>query len=435
MSLAAHPARGAGRHAPDRGDLLVALADRAVALLVLTVVALHYFLSEMMLTNLGVNYAEGGGNPLEKIHPGTWLALLLMIFMGARRGNPLRLLDLIAGYRGLAVFTISWIMLFGWVTLVTKVPFSPLIDTFLAAIVVFLLVLELDGVWLRRLALMIHGIMTLNALIGIAEYITGWRLTPYAIGSLIVDTDWRSTAILGHPLGNAAMTGAYAIAMTLGGAREIPRPLRPAALGLQLVAMIAFGGRSSLLNAVVMIAGIGLWRFAKILRGQRFDRLYLAVAFLLAPLLVAAVAAAAAGGFFDQFMARLQDDAGSGKTRLIMLQFFNIIPLRDIIIGPDQAYVSSLQALEGIELGIESFWVGFILAHGAIMATVFFLGLAAFCWQLVNQTRRELWLVLLFYFLVASTSVSLSVKTCTFAMFVAMALSLLRPPARQATRR
>ena len=97
--------------------------------------------------------------------------------------------------------------------------------------------------------------------------------------------------------------------------------------------------------------------------------------------------------------------------------------------------MSSLQALEGIELGIESFWVGFILAHGAIMATLFFFGLGAFCWQVVRQTRRETWLVLLFYFLVASTSVSLSVKTCTFAMFVAMALSLMRPPERRVARR
>ena len=257
---------------------------------------------------------------------------------------------------------------------------------------------------------------------------TGWRLTPYTIGSTAIDFDWRSTAILGHPLGNAALTGAYVVALSVGGGQDLPRYVRPAALGLQLLAMIAFGGRTSLASAIVMIVIVGLWHLARILGGQSFDGRMARGVFFLAPLLVAAIAAAGSGGFFTQFIDRMNDDAGSGNTRLILLTFFQIIPLRDIIFGPDQAYVASLQVLEGTELGIESFFAGFILAYGAIMASIFFVGLFAFCWQMVRLTRPATALMLLFYFIVASTSVSLSVKTITFSILVAMTLSIMRTP-------
>ena len=429
MSALAQRSRvAAGRPAPE--DLLVALSNRLYVAMIFLVVALCYLLSEMALTNLGLGYAEGGGSPLEKIHPATYLAFLTLLFMGARHGNPLRLLDIIVSYRGLALFLLSWLVLFGWVTFIRKTPFSPLIDTFLAAIAIFLLLQDLSESSLRKMALMLHAILTVNAMLGLYEYISGWRLTPYAIGSIVIETDWRSTAILGHPLANASTTGSYIVALALGGGRDLPRPLRPAAFGLQLLAMIAFGGRSSLVTALMIVGCVMAWRLIAILRGGRFDRLTVALVFLLAPLAVAAIAGAYMGGFFDQFILRFSDDLGSAKARVIMLDFFRIIPTWDIIIGPDPTYVASLQSLEGIEFGIESFWVGFIFAHGAIMATLFFIGLGAFCWQLVRKTRPETAMLLIFFFLVASTSVSLSVKTLSFAMFVSLAMTMLRadPP-------
>jgi hypothetical protein len=338
----------------------------------------------------------------------------------------LRLLDIIVAYRGVAIFLVSWLMLFGWVTLIMKTPFSPLIDTFLAAIAVFLLIQDLDNPTKRKIALMLHAILTVNAILGLYEYLSGWRLTPYAIGSIVIDTDWRSTAILGHPLANASTTGSYIVALALGGGRDLPRVLRPAAFGLQLLAMIAFGGRSSLVTALMVVGAVQAWKFGAVLRGRRFDRLTVSLAFLLAPIAVAAVAGAYMAGFFDQFILRFSDDLGSAKARVIMLSFFQIVPTWDIILGPDPAYIASLQSLEGIEFGIESFWVGFIFAHGAIMACLFFVGLAAFCWQLVRVTRPETIMLFVFFFLVASTSVSLSVKTLSFAMLVSLILTMLR---------
>jgi hypothetical protein len=165
---------------------------------------------------------------------------------------------------------------------------------------------------------------------------------------------------------------------------------------------------------------------ARIRRGATFDRRAARLAFLAAPALVAMATAVAASGFLDLFIDRLSDDAGSGQTRLIMLQFFDIIPPRDILLGPDPAWVKSLQVQEGVELGIESFFVGFVLAHGALMAGMFFVGMFAFCWQIARRTLPGTWLTLMFYFVVASLSVSLSVKTIAFAIFVAMTLSIMR---------
>jgi hypothetical protein len=251
-----------------RADAAAELVDKAVAPMTLGAVALYFCLSDMALTRFGVNYAEGGGGAIEKIHPGTWLAFAALLLSGARRGNPLRLIESIARYRGVALFLFSWLALLVWVVAVTKTPFTPLIDTFLSAIVLFLLIAELDARNLRALALIVHALMTLNAAIGVVEYATGWRLTPYTIGSAAVETDWRSTAILGHPLGNAALTGSYVVAMAVGGARDIAPRLRAPALALQLVAMIAFGGRSSLANALLILCGVGAWKLARILRGE-----------------------------------------------------------------------------------------------------------------------------------------------------------------------
>ena len=115
----------------------------------------------------------------------------------------------------------------------------------------------------------------------------------------------------------------------------------------------------------------------------------------------------------------------------IVFVLFNYITWEDLVFGPDSALISSLQRTEGIEYGIESFWVAFILTNGIAMSVIFFLALFAFSWQLVAVTRIESAILLVYFYLLASTSVSLSAKTCSFGMFVIMVLTMMRvdPPA------
>ena len=342
------------------------------------------------------------------------------------RGNPLTIFDSIVAQRGLAIFFATWILLFIYSAFIQKAPATPLVDTFLLPVILFLLVNDTGEKQKRALALVIHLVMTANAVIGISEYIGGFRLTPSTVGMETIEIDWRSTALLGHPLGNASMAGAYVLALGLGGGRDIAPLLRPLSIALQLVAMITFGGRASLVMTLGLLAAVAIGHLARILRGARLDLLFLAMACFALPFVATACVAAAQGGFFDQMLDRFVNDNGSASTRVTMFKLFEIFPLRDIVLGPDLGTLQSIQYLEGINYGIESFWIGFIMTNGLAISLIFFAGLAAFCWDLVSVTRPATGLLLFYFFAVASTSVSLSVKTCLFGMFVLLVLTLMR---------
>lgn len=412
-----------------------AAAGRAtVTALIFVSVGLIFLVSDMLLAKHGFNYGEVGGTPLEKVHPGTWVALLALILIGARRGNPLVVIDMFFSQAGLAIFFAGWVALLAYAILVTRAPFTPLIDTFFLPMALFLLVGVLDERGLRRMALMLHALLVSNALIGVYEYVSGNRLTPFLIGGAEMLQDWRATALLGHPLGNAAIVGSYIVTLAAGGGRDLPRLLRPAIIGVCLVSMTAFGGRSSLVAALLMLTLAGAGRAIFVLRGGGVDKLTSAVAFLCAPLAAVVVYLIAQTGFFDQFIDRFSNDAGSAKARVIMFRLFEILSWDDLLFGPNQSYLASVQALEGIEFGIENFWIGFMMSHGIVMSVFFFLALFAFCGQLVARTRPTAILPLMFYFIVATSAVSMSAKTTIFGMFVVIVMTMLRPAgARSAT--
>ena len=63
-----------------------------------------------------------------------------------------------------------------------------------------------------------------------------------------------------------------------------------------MLAMIAFGGRTSLALALVMVMIIMAVRLLGVARGARFGRLSTALTFLASPFIVAGIAAAASSG-------------------------------------------------------------------------------------------------------------------------------------------
>jgi hypothetical protein len=396
---------------------------------------LVFAISPPMLFVAGINYEATGGNALEKIHPGTFLYIIAFLLFGLKAGNPLQLfVQQLFLYPAAAIFLAVWCVHLAFVVLFLRVPFTPLIDTFLLPILVVWM-LGLSGVVTRRrLGVLLHLIMSLNAVIGIAEVATGWRLAPFVVAGIDITDDWRATALFGHPLSNACLGGAYLLALVAGGGGQLPRWLLPGVFLLQLAAMNAFGGRAGLvmcLMGLLVTATGGALRF---LNGGRVSLAQVALVAVMIPVGLVAALAVFQGGYLDRMLERFVDDKGSAGTRIAMFNLFDEIPVHDILIGPDPQLIQSLKQIEGLEFGIESFWVGFVLTYGLGPGLMFFAGLFAFFFQLTRGTRPGAWLMVLFFIGIISTSVSISAKTVILAQFAMLVLILLGREGHQTRR-
>ena len=131
------------------------------------------------------------------------------------------------------------------------------------------------------------------------------------------------------------MTGVYIMVLLGGGGLSMPKALRPAAILLQLAAMVPFGGRTALLLTLAMTTLWLLPRILNVLRGARMSLPAFAAVAIFTPLLALAVGMFALGGFFDLVLGRFANDGGSAQSRVAMFEIFNLLSWRDILIGPN----------------------------------------------------------------------------------------------------
>jgi hypothetical protein len=130
-------------------------------------------------------------------------------------------------------------------------------------------------------------------------------------------------------------------------------------------------------------------------------------------------------GLFDRFVERFVSDKGSASARVIIFDIVADLTWFDILIGPDPERLATLLNTYGLHFGIESFWIAYILSYGAIVSTIFFVGLFAYLVDVVRTAgNRAVW-PLAYFFIVSSTYVSLSAKSTDFALAVAIAVLLL----------
>lgn len=398
-----------------------ALFGAAMALIVLLLLTI----SGLALTELGWNYGEAGGSALEKIHPATLVAVAVLIMSAAMRGNPLTaFIRTLEAYPGIIIYFIGILVLMAHAVFIAGLPFTGFIDTFVLPAVMFFLLRDISEERRRRLALLVHALFAINALVGLAEFAFGFRVTPLYVEGEILEAEWRSSALLGHPLADAILTGCYMIMLVKGGARDLPPLLRPVAFTLATVGMVVFGGRAATAFMIMIMGLLVLKRAAQILNGDRFDTRQLLTGLMLVPVIAIAVIVLQQSGFFDQFLARIVDDEGSASTRIEMFELFKYLNWYDFLLGPDPHQIATLMAQHGLLYGIESFWIAMILLHGVIVAFIFFAALFCFCRESVMSAGTGAFVVFVYFFAVASTSVSLAAKSPVFAIMVMLTFLL-----------
>jgi hypothetical protein len=261
------------RPPPSYAQARVMTADRfiewiATALMVLAVIA-TLAVSSAMLTNWKIHYLTAGGGFYEKLHPATYFTLLAFFLLLMRSHGPIGEIDrMFSESKLLLVYLLCWLFLLVQM-LVFERPFTVIVDTFLLPIAISLVIWQLSPTQRRPLVWAVHFTILLNIVLGYYEYFSGHRLFPLTLGDVVVVGEWRSAALLGHPLTASGLVAAYILALILRPALCPPVALRLPLLAFCLGSMMAFGGRTALVTVLAVIgllAGIEAFR---LLRGKR----------------------------------------------------------------------------------------------------------------------------------------------------------------------
>ena len=201
---------------PDGGTAEAAgLVDRIIVGLMLLAVIATFTISPAILTKWGVHYQTTGGNFYEKLHPATYFAFLAFGLLLIRTSDPVGEINrMFSQAKLLLVYLAGWFCLFTQM-LVLERPFTVIIDSFLLPLLLCLVIWRLSPSQRKPLVWAIHLTILINVILGYYEYFSGHRLIPLTLGDVVVLGEWRSSALLGHPLTASGLIGAYILALIL----------------------------------------------------------------------------------------------------------------------------------------------------------------------------------------------------------------------------
>ena len=410
-----------------------ALIERIAAGLMLLAVTATFTLSSSVLTNWKIHYLTAGGNFYEKLHPATYFTLLAFSLLLLRSRGPAGEINrMFSESKLLLAYLLCWLFLLIQVFVLER-PFTVIIDTFLLPVLIAMVMWQLPSAQKRPLVWAIHLTILVNVVLGYYEYFSGHRLIPLTLGDVVVVGEWRSAALLGHPLTASGVVGAYVLALVLRPAICPPPLVRLPLIAFCLASLMAFGGRTSLVTVLVMIALVGGFEMLRLMRGKRTS---LPAAILAICVLFAAGAiifAALDLGIFDKMLLRFSSDKGSALARFATFNLLSHFDWHELILGPNPVRVNALQSQLGLNYGIENFWISSIVQFGLVHTILMTIGLVCFFVELLRRSHRAVWAIIVLIVVIAASSVSFSSKNIQLAQFVILISVLLpREPRRAA---
>jgi hypothetical protein len=410
------------------------LADRLVGaslpLILGAAILVMFVLSGGVLWKLGVNYDGSMGSPITKLHPAFYLSSFAMALYLAARPDPIAFLgDVIVRNPGAVVLLLTALVNGVYLAALGRPGIPAPFDTFVLPALLAILLLRQEESFKSRIEKGVHLLLAANACLALVEMGIGHRFFPAVVDGVPFEFDTRSTALIGHPLMNATVTGVYVISLMAGGGRIAPG-LRAGLIALQLLALVAFGGRTATVLVLAFLAFFLLRAVALSMFTWRLSPASAGLLVMAAPAAAVAVLVLAQSGFFDQLLARFAGDTASTQARLLMFELLAQTTWRDLVVGPDPETLRSMQHGLGLEMGIENPTVRFILRHGAIMAFFIHVGVIAFMTDETRRCRPAVLFPVAFFAVIAMTFESLSPKTILFAQVMTiMSLMFRRPPA------
>jgi hypothetical protein len=406
------------------------LIDRIIVGLMLLAVITTFTISPAILTVWKVHYQTTGGNFYEKLHPTTYFAFLAFGLLLIRASDPVGEINRIFSEAKLVlVYLFCWLCLLVQM-LVLERPFTVIVDTFLLPVVLCLVIWRLSPSQRRPLVWGLHFTILLNVVLGYYEYFSGHRLIPLTLGDVVVLGEWRSSALLGHPLTASGIVGGYILALILRPELCPKVTLRLPLIAFCLGSLMAFGGRTALVTVLFVIGCIAALEIFRILRGGRTSLPVVIVAICLLFIGAACIFAALDLGIFDKMLLRFSSDKGSTLARYATFDLLSHFDWHELVLGPSPVRANALQTQYGLNYGIEDFWVSCIVQFGMIHTILLTVGLVGLFAEILQRASGAAWAIVLLVLVIAASSVSFSSKNIQLAQFVLL-ITLLLPRERR----
>jgi hypothetical protein len=414
-------------HAGHKPVEATPLIDLMISGLMLLAVITTLTISTTMLTDWHVHYGTTGGIILEKFHPATYFTFLAFFLLLVRHADPVGEINRIfCEAKLILIYLFAWLFLLLQM-LVFGLPFTATVDTFLQPAMLCLMIWHLSDWQKTPLVWAFHLAMLLNVVLGYYEYFSGHRLFPLTLGGdIIVTGDWRSAALLGHPLTASGLVGGYILALVLR-----PRLCPPAIVRLPLIvfclgSLMAFGGRTSLVTVLGVLSLVIALELFRVIRGGRISLPVAIVVICLLFVASAGIFAAFESGFFDKMLLRFSSDKGSAMARYATFALLSHFDWSELILGPNPVRTNALQIQYGLAFGVEDFWVSCIVQFGLICTALLSIGLAALFVEVVRRASGAVWAIILLMLVIAASSVSFSSKNIQLSEFILL-ITLLLP--------
>jgi hypothetical protein len=429
----AYPAT-AGIHRPlqdsrSRPSVATRVIDWVIVGLMLLAVVAMFAVSSSLLTNWKIHYLTAGGGFYEKLHPATYLTLFAWLLLLMRNGDPIGEIN-----RSFSDAKLMLIYLFCWFCLLIQMfvlerPFTVIIDTFLLPLLLCLVIWRLTASQRAPLVWAIHLTILVNVVLGYYEYFSGRHLIPLTLGDVVVLGEWRSSALLGHPLTASGIVGGYILALVLRPALCPPAIIRLPLIAFCLGSLMAFGGRTALVTVLLVIGSIFCFEIFRLLRGGRTSLPLVIAAMCLLFVAAAGIFAALDLGIFDKMLLRFSSDKGSTLARYATFNLLSHFDWYELVLGPNPVRVNALQSQLGLNYGIENFWISSIVQFGLIHTALLTIGLVAFFVEMLRRSTSGAYAIVLLVLVIAASSVSFSSKNIQLAQFIVLvALLLPREP-------
>lgn len=405
----------------------VSILDLGILTLLGLAILTTLTVSPPLLTHWKIQYVTAGGGFYEKLHPATYLVVLALGLAILRGANPVQeLVRIGAGSKAILFYLVCWVFLLAQAFVLDR-PFTGVIDTLLLPVLMAVAIWQLPPSARWPLVGLIHLLILLNVTIGYYEYFAGHRIIPLTVGKILVLGEWRSTALLGHPLTASGLVGGYVLAIILK-PQLCPQPLlRLPLIAFCLGSLMVFGGRTALVTTLLIIAGVFAFEMLRVVRGGRIPLITVVAAICVVFVGAAAVFWVLDQGVFDKMLLRFSSDKGSAQARLATLDLLSHLDWNEIVLGPTATRANALQSQLGLVYGVENFWIACIVQFGLVHTALLTAALAAFFTVLLQRSNRAAYALLALIIVIAASSVSFSSKNIQLTQFVVLIIVLLSP--------